>query len=152
RFDRHVRSGAFSPVQGRARLDSSVGAMIDLSRIMESTASSAVIEERKRLAREIHDTLAQGFAGILLHLEAAKGLELTVDACESVARARELAKSGLEDARRMLLGLRPKRLEGADLSCALGQLAKGFSRDCGIHCTFNATGQSQNVPEEIENE
>src|SRR5262249_33182959 len=74
------------------------------------------------------------------------------NASQCLARARELARCGLEDARRMLLGLRPKALEGARLSDALGQLADGFSRDCGIHCTFNASGQSHSLPENVENE
>jgi signal transduction histidine kinase len=52
----------------------------------------------------------------------------------------------------MLLGLRPKSLEGAPLSDALRRLAEGFSRDCGIHCTFSASGQPHPLPEEIENE
>ena len=152
RFDPRLLDQALSPGHNGASPDLSVSSLIELNQIAESAASSAVIEERKRLGREIHDTLAQGFAGILLHLEAAKGLPLTMEAAESVARAKELAKSGLEDARRMLLGLRPKRLEGMSLSDALGQLAEGFSRDCGIHCTFNFSGRSQRLPEEIENE
>jgi signal transduction histidine kinase len=113
-----------------------------------------VIEERNRLAREIHDTLAQEFAGILLHLEAANSSDRAnwENVSECLARARELAKCGLEDARRMLLGLRPKQLEGAQLSEALEQLAKRFSRECGIHCTFSATGRTQKLGDEIENE
>src|SRR5258708_4604413 len=59
-----------------------------------------VIEERNRMAREIHDTLAQQFAGIFLHLEAANRL-LNAEqqgVSEYVTRAKELAKCGLEDA------------------------------------------------------
>jgi signal transduction histidine kinase len=52
----------------------------------------------------------------------------------------------------MLLGLRPKSLEGASLSHALGQLAERFSRECGIQCSFNVSGRPQGLPEEIENE
>src|SRR5579859_3987729 len=122
------------------------------SLLVETLPCSAVIEERRRLAREIHDTLVQEFAGILLHLEAARGLDGAMHASECVSRARELAKSGLEDARRMLLGLRPKSLEGAHLSDALDQLAQRFASDSGIHCTFSANGRSQKLPEEIENE
>jgi len=121
-------------------------------RFVEALSSSAVIEERNRLAREIHDTLVQEFAGILLHLEAANGSGEAVNQSVCFARVRELAKSGLEDARRMLLGLRPKSLEGADLSDALSQLAQRFSRDCGIHCTFNVSGRPHKLTEEIENE
>jgi signal transduction histidine kinase len=125
---------------------------IQLRQLVKTAFCSAVIEERNRMAREIHDTLAQEFAGILLHLEAVKGLDASENASEYLARARELAKSGLEDARRMLLGLRPKSLEGAHLSDALNQLAERFSRDCGINCTFSANGRSHKLPEDIENE
>ena len=118
----------------------------------ETFSHAAVIEERNRLAREIHDTLVQEFAGILLHLEATNGSEEAVNLSECLAEIRELAKNGLEDARRMLLGLRPKSLEGANLSDALAQLAKGFSRDCGIDCTFNLSGRPHNLTEETENE
>jgi signal transduction histidine kinase len=121
-------------------------------RFAQALSHSAVIDERNRLAREIHDTLVQEFAGILLHLEAANGSDEPLNLCECLARVRELAKCGLEDARRMLLGLRPKSLDGANLSSALGQLAERFSRDCGIHCTFNVSGRPHKLGEEIENE
>jgi signal transduction histidine kinase len=125
---------------------------IHLRQILEAAPCSAVIEERNRMAREIHDTLAQEFAGILLHLEAVNGLDASENASEYLARARELAKSGLEDARRMLLGLRPKSLEGADLPDALSRLAERFSHDCGINCAFSVSGRSHKLPEDIENE
>jgi signal transduction histidine kinase len=137
------------------RLDrsrSDVTDTIHLGQMQEAVPCSAILEERNRMACEIHDTLAQEFAGILLHLEAAKSSCETKTASEYLARAKELAKSGLEDARRMLLGLRPKSLEGAHLPDALCQLAQSFSRDCGIHCTFRASGRSPKLSEEIENE
>src|SRR6266404_4893274 len=121
-------------------------------RFAETLSHPAVLEERNRLAREIHDTLVQEFAGILLHLEAANGSDEPVNLSECFARVRELAKCGLEDARRMLLGLRPKSLEGADLSDALNQLAERFSRDCGIKWTVSVNGRSHKLPADIENE
>jgi signal transduction histidine kinase len=121
-------------------------------RFAETLSHSAVVEERNRLAREIHDTLVQEFAGILLHLEAVNGSDETVNLSECLARVRDLAKCGLEDARRMLLGLRPKSLEGAHLSDALDQLAERFSRDCGIQCSFNFSGRPHKLTAEIENE
>src|SRR5262249_32974474 len=138
--------------EGRDRSCFDVTDTIHLTKALETASCSAVLEERNRMAREIHDTLAQEFAGILLHLEAAKTSYETEAASECLARARELAKCGLEDARRMLLGLRPKSLEGALLSDALRQLAECFSRDCGIHCTFSANGRPHRLPEGIENE
>src|SRR5215510_4247619 len=136
----------------RDRSRSDLTDTIHMSQVLEMAPCSAVLEERNRMAREIHDTLAQQFAGILLHLEAAKSSYETETASEYLARARELAKCGLEDARRMLLGLRPKSLEGAHLTGALGQLAERFSRDCGIQCTFNVSGRAHKLGEEIENE
>src|SRR5260221_12544324 len=83
--------------------------------------SFAVLEERRRLACEIHDTLAQAFAGILLHLESvpetgAAGGQSVSDSVERLARVKHLAKCGLEDSRRMLLGLRPKSLDATSLA------------------------------------
>ena len=141
------RNQPFLPARGTNRSGSDLNPTIGSSLISESRPCSEVIEERNRLAREIHDTLAQDVAGILLHLEAANGSNGAVNASECLTRARELARCGLEDARRMLLALRPKSLEGAHLSDALSQLAERFSCDCGIHCTFRATGRrSHNLP------
>src|ERR1700722_11903321 len=89
----------------------------------------AVLEERRRLALEIHDTLAQAFAGILLQLESvpetvAVGVQSDSDPAKRLALAKHLAKCGLEDSRRMLLGLRPKSLEGTSLPGALKTLAQ----------------------------
>lgn len=138
----------------RDRPSSAGGLAIDLSQPVKTLPCSEVIEERNRLAREIHDTLAQEFAGILLHLEAAQGSGNAArrHVSECLGRARELAKCGLEDARRMLLALRPKSLEGSHLSEGLGQLAERFSHDCGINCTFSLGGRTQKLPEHIENE
>jgi signal transduction histidine kinase len=118
------------------------------------TLPRAVLEERSRMAREIHDTLAQEFAGILLHLEAVGSSENLESSSisECLARARELAKCGLEDARRMLLGLRPKSLEGANLVHALGELVERFSRDCGINCTLRAEERAREIPVETQDE
>ena len=135
--------------------DGSVNARaIGLRRAVRTPPCPEVIEERNRIAQEVHDTLAQEFAGILLHLEAADSLDNAGQqhSSEYVARAKELAKCGLEDARRMLLGLRPKSLEGAELCDALKQLADNFSRDCGIQCSFCLRGRAPELSEDAENE
>jgi two-component system, NarL family, sensor kinase len=116
--------------------------------------SSFVVEERQRLAREIHDTLTQDFAGILLHLEAAEALAggKWRRGAECVSRARELARSGLEDTRRMLLGLRPKPLEEASLSNALRRLAESCAQDAGLACTFRLSGRERELPAAVQDE
>jgi signal transduction histidine kinase len=122
--------------------------------VLETLPCSAVIEERNRLAREIHDTLVQQFAGILLHLEAVEAPDDAewCSSSECIARARELAKSGLEDIRRILLNLRPKSLESATLPDALWQLAQSFKGDRTITCTFCQVGNVCGLPVAIQDE
>jgi signal transduction histidine kinase len=87
----------------------------------EQAREYAVLQERNRLAREIHDTLAQGFTGIVIQLEAAED-SLHDDPQEAqahIARARTLARESLAEARRSVQALRPHLLEQRDLSFAL---------------------------------
>jgi signal transduction histidine kinase len=114
----------------------------------------SVMEERNRIAREIHDTLAQEFAGILLHLSAAEESD-NVESygnSECLARTKELAQSGLEDIRRMLLGLRPKSLEGTALLDALRRLVEHFSCDSGLACTVRVEGREHDLSVETQDE
>src|SRR5882757_9971198 len=106
----------------------------------------AVLEERHRMACEIHDTLAQAFAGILLHLEAVPEMVVAdrqsgSDSAERLACAKYLAKSGLEDSRRMLLGLRPKSLDGTSLVEALKALAQRCAGEWRIVCKIRFIGK-----------
>ena len=73
---------------------------------LQQTREVAVLEERNRMAREIHDTMAQGFTGIVLQMEAAEqSLEASPAALpEHLNRARALAREGLQEARRSVLG------------------------------------------------
>jgi signal transduction histidine kinase len=94
----------------------------------------AVLEERTRLAREIHDTLAQQLTGIVLQLEAAEAL---VERDEPRARgivvgARDQARFALQEARRSVWNLRPQPLEATGLAGAVALEAARFSRRSGI--------------------
>lgn len=115
------------------------------------------MEERTRLACEIHDTLAQAFAGILLQLEAvpeavAAGGQLGSDPARRLAHAKNLAKRGLEDSRRMLLGLRPKSLDDASLVGALKALAQRCSSEWRIICKFRFIGRETDISPDIQDE
>ena len=74
--------------------------------------------ERNRMARDIHDTLAQGFTGVIIQLEAAKGAaardEVSV-AAEHIKRADDLARLSLGEARRSVRALRPRSLREGNL-------------------------------------
>jgi len=117
----------------------------------------AVMEERIRLACEIHDTLAQAFAGILLQLESvpetvAAGRQLGSDSVERLARAKYLAKCGLEDSRRMLQGLRPKSLDGTSLAGALKVLAQRCSSEWRMACKFRFIGPETDLSPDVQDE
>src|SRR5437660_748941 len=97
---------------------------IQLTRLAEQGKQSAVLEERNRMARDIHDTLAQGFTGIIVQLEAAEDIfrENADGASAHILRAKSLARESLAEARRSVRALRPRGLEASDLAGELGQL------------------------------
>jgi signal transduction histidine kinase len=88
-------------------------------------------DERQRLAHELHDTLAQGLAGVLLQLEAAEPYLGNAEAVRLVARARETAGACLVDTRRAVAALRPAPLDTALLPDAIAALCAGVAR-CSV--------------------
>lgn len=83
--------------------------LVTLSDLGARAQGAALLEERARMAREIHDTLAQGFTGIVVQLEAAEDTlaEDPQDAVAHLVRAKALARQSLAEARRSVLALRP---------------------------------------------
>jgi PAS domain S-box-containing protein len=105
--------------------ENSIGFILDLTD-RKRAENASVIEERNRIARDIHDTLAQSFTGILMHLEVA-ALTLTNDPTTArmcLQTSSELAETGLAEARRSVAALRPQQLEQKDLYPALCLLAQ----------------------------
>ena len=99
--------------------------MIDANRREER--KKAILEERNRLARDIHDNLAQGFAAILMQLQAAQregGGALPRPVASSIETAVELARTHLTEARRSVGALRPNVGPGEDMTAALRRLAE----------------------------
>jgi signal transduction histidine kinase len=95
----------------------------------------AVLEERTRLAREIHDTLAQQLTGIVLQLEAAEAMQSRNSGRRSqelIVAAREQARLALQEARRSVWNLRPMPLEAAGLTAAVALEAERFGARTGI--------------------
>jgi signal transduction histidine kinase/HAMP domain-containing protein len=130
-----------------------VAIAIENARLYQETREMAVIEERNRMAREIHDTLAQGFTGIVLQLEAAEqSLGENVDnAHEHLDHARRLARESLNEARRSVWALRPQTLEQLPLIEALRQEIEKFTRDGGIKASFSTSGKGQALHADMEN-
>src|SRR5690242_3170578 len=119
-----------------------VGIAIERARLAEDATRLARAEERTRLAREIHDTLAQGLTAIALNIEGAMHhLDKHPDqARERLERALAMARENLEDARRSVLDLRSAaRLEGKPLAEALASLARSFTSDTGVPVSVQAS-------------
>ena len=95
--------------------------VVDHSRVEERR--KAILEERNRLARDIHDNLAQGFAAILMQLQAAqREVALLPASHSSIATAIDLARTHLAEARRSVSALRPNVGNGEDLSTVLRRI------------------------------
>ena len=111
-----------------------------------------VLEERVRLAREIHDTLAQGFVGISSQLDA---VAITLNGHLDSARkhldlARKMARHSLTEARRSVMDLRASALEGQDLPAALAQAAHQWTAGSQVKVHVDVDGPGRKLPEEME--
>src|SRR5260370_4250634 len=95
---------------------------IQMARLSVQSHHTTMVEERNRVARDIHDTLAQGFTGVIAHLEAARGAvsqKKTAKDSDHLDRAGELARESLREARRSVQGLPPLAPGGKPLTMAL---------------------------------
>ncbi len=113
---------------------------------------AGVAEERQRLAYEIHDTLAQGFASIVMHLEAADAV-LTPDADKArqhLAQARMTASENLAEARQLMWALQPEALGRAPLYEVLNTLTDQWARENGVAAVTTTTGNPRALRPEYE--
>ncbi|HLV98023.1 MAG TPA: GAF domain-containing sensor histidine kinase [Ktedonobacterales bacterium] len=127
---------------------------IERSRLFARNAQMSIVEERNRLAREIHDTLAQGLTAVSLQLESADALlEASADSeriRNVVRQALSLTRANLEEARRSVLDLRAAPLEGRTLMKALEALTKEVSNRGKTRVRFEAAGDDRPLPVRIE--
>jgi signal transduction histidine kinase len=115
--------------------------------------AASILEERNRMAREIHDTLAQAFTGIVLHIGAATqvltdDLEATQAHLEMID---ELARTGLAEARRSVTALRPQLLEDGSLHSALYRLVTQMRAATDTALIYEIKGTAYPLPNEVEN-
>ena len=115
---------------------------------------TAVLEERTRIAREFHDTLAQGFAGIVIQLEGADAAlaEDTRATHAHLDQARQLARESLAAARRSVWALRPEALEEGDLVDAVHSFIDKLDHDSAIQLEFTHTGTRSRLLHIVEDE
>jgi two-component system NarL family sensor kinase len=127
---------------------------VERARLFERSARLGAVEERNRLAREIHDTLAQNLTATGLQIESAEALLEAGSSPEKVqaalTRALSLTRSNLDEARRSVLDLRAAPLEGRSLVEALKALVDRWETETGIATRFKAVNGSRPVPPRVE--
>ncbi len=138
--------------EANARLEESLRENAALQQqLLVQARESGVSEERQRMAREIHDTLAQGLAGIITQLQAAERMGTDADAAgRHLQTAIELARESLSEARRSVQALAPEPLDGARLPDAMQQIATRWSALHGVPVTVTTTGEARVMRPEIE--
>jgi PAS domain S-box-containing protein len=122
---------------------------IQLNEFAEQSRQAAILEERNRMARDIHDTLAQGFTGVIVQLEAADdaiGCSRRKEANEHLQRAAQLARRSLSEARRSVHALRPEALQAGNFWDALQGIVKNTTAGTALHTRFELHGQLRDVP------
>lgn len=125
---------------------------IQLTRLANDARQVAVLEERTRLAREIHDTLAQGFTGIIVQLQAAAAIGAANPAQQQahVQLAIDLAKQSLTEARRSVQALRAPALIDTDLGGALLRLVQQQTAHTSTAAAFSVVGTPTPLPADVE--
>jgi signal transduction histidine kinase len=119
--------------------------------LLAQAREAGIMDERQRLAREIHDTLAQGLTGIITQLEAAgQPGRCTTERERHHAAALRLARESLSEARRSVHAMRPEPLEDARLPEALAGVARDWSDLTGIPAQVTTTGTVWPVPADVE--
>ncbi|MER5334317.1 sensor histidine kinase [Micromonospora sp. NPDC002717] len=123
------------------------------SELAAAEHAAGVLAERERLAREIHDTLAQGLSSIQLLLRAAqRALPERVDvAGDHVEQARRTAQDNLVEARRFVRALAPPGLDGGSLPAALRRLCATTAARSGlaVDCDLDGTAVRLPTPHEV---
>jgi two-component system NarL family sensor kinase len=130
-----------------------VGIAVERARLAAESARLARAAERARIAREIHDTLAQGLTAIALDVEGAlRHLDDNpARARERLERALGMARESLEEARRSVLDLRAAPLAGRPLAEALAALGRAFTSETGVRVHVQAPAEAS-LPLRVEAE
>jgi signal transduction histidine kinase len=126
--------------------------LFEANRVAEEQRRDAIVAERTRFARDIHDTLAQGFTGIMMQLNAAEQrLQGDSEARAHIEKARQLASESLDEARRSVSAL---RIASGSLLDAIEQIARKLTSDSGVQLgtqlETQLEGQPYALPEQCE--
>ncbi|MBH8555903.1 PAS domain S-box protein [Nostocaceae cyanobacterium CENA357] len=152
------KDGTTFPAEVRARVMSYRGRIIRMAAIQDITSrkqaeQATVLAERNRLAQEIHDTLAQAFAVVIVHLDtASRKLTTDIEVAQTLIKAgRDLAHSGLTEARCSIKALRSQLLEDGDIFNALNRFATQIFSPTNTHIVCQVIGEIYPLSPDIEN-
>ena len=145
-------SASVIEIEGRDCIIAIVRDITDRKEAESTLLELTVMKERSRLAREIHDTLAQSFTAIIWQINAAAG---TVEkdsgkASEALERVRDLAREGLQEARRSVWDLRAGPLGGNTLAKALQQETERVTSGRDIRTSVDVLGEVTVLPSGVE--
>jgi PAS domain S-box-containing protein len=149
---RHADKASYRPeeIELTQALAHQVMLAIQLNEFAEQGQRAAVVEERNRMARDIHDTLAQGFTGVIVQLEAAEdavSCGCRKEADNHLHRAGELARQSLSEARRSVHALRPQALQEHNFWDALKGTIKNTTAGTALHTKFEVHGRLPKLPQ-----
>jgi signal transduction histidine kinase len=124
-----------------------------VQRALAETEFTAILRERNRIAREIHDTLAQGLGAISMQLELAKtdADDAPEPLKQHLAQAHTLVRSSLADARDSIWNMRSQVLETGDLASALDGILRQLADGTGIESRMQVTGRQRRLSPVMEN-
>ncbi|MDZ8053981.1 MAG: PAS domain S-box protein [Aulosira sp. ZfuVER01] len=152
------KDGTTFPAEIRARVMSYRGRTIRMAAIQDisdrkQAEQATVLAERNRLAQEIHDTLAQAFAVVIVHLDtASRKLFTDRETAQKLIKAgRDLAHSGLTEARRSIKGMRSQLLEEGDLCNAIDRFATQMFSPTNTQIHYQVLGEIYPLPPDVEN-
>jgi signal transduction histidine kinase len=118
--------------------------------LLVQAREAGVFDERQRMAREIHDTLAQGLTGIITQLQAAERATDEEGRQRHLGQVHALAKDSLMEARRSVQALRPEPLVESRLPEAVSELGRRWSETSGVPIKIEVTGDTRPLPPELE--
>jgi signal transduction histidine kinase len=117
--------------------------------LMRVEREAGRLTERQRLARDIHDTLAQHFTSIIMHLSAAK-YSNPESVQSEVQQAEDAAREGLGEIRRIVWDMQPEQIERASLVEAVEELAARWSAETSVLVKMKVTGTPRSLPSSAE--
>jgi len=153
---RNRRGFSRTETQNYQTIAEQISLSLENLKLVEQARQAGIIEERQRLAAEIHDGLTQGFISIVTHLEVFEAKmeqqppEVWTDFQGLLNQVRQIARENLTAARKMTWALRPDLQKGVPLPDSLEKLVNDWSAGDDISVSFSHSGNMRQLHPDIE--